>query len=325
MSAKLSVIIPVYNVELYLEKCIRSVINQSYRDLEIILVDDGATDSSGMICDRYAEVDSRIRVLHTSNGGLSVARNNGLKIAKGEYITFVDSDDYLLSDTIYEDCIKILYSDQRLECIQFSYHRVGIDGNILNTHTCEATEYFGRNIFFEKLENVSGSCAFSIQDPVWNKLYRKRAIGDILFRPGVKFEDAIFTMDVLMSLRGGIKLIPNIGYAYVENPNSIMGEKLTLSKATDAINSNLHVFEQAVELINGINRQICSDYLCKIFYEIHCLSKLNGLQFDKNIFRRIDSYAHGFGSILKCSGIRNKVIMTLLKFFGGEKSLKIMN
>lgn len=97
----LSIIVPIYNVESYLEKCICSVIAQSYENLEIILVDDGATDSSGVICDKYAEIDSRIRVLHTCNGGVSEARNNGLKIAKGEYIAFVDSDDYLLDNNIY--------------------------------------------------------------------------------------------------------------------------------------------------------------------------------------------------------------------------------
>lgn len=91
----ISVIIPVYNVEEYLHECVDSVINQTYRNLEIILVDDGSTDSSGKICDEYAEKDSRVIVVHKTNSGPSKTRNNGLKIAKGEYIYFLDSDDYL--------------------------------------------------------------------------------------------------------------------------------------------------------------------------------------------------------------------------------------
>ena len=92
---KISIIVPVYNVELYLEKCIESIINQTYTNIEIILVDDGATDSSGNICDLYSKKDSRIKVIHKRNGGLSDARNVGIEKAVGQYLMFVDSDDYI--------------------------------------------------------------------------------------------------------------------------------------------------------------------------------------------------------------------------------------
>ena len=91
----ISVIIPVYNVEAYIRKSLESVCRQSYKDLEIIIIDDGSTDSSGIICDEYAQKDGRIRVLHKKNGGLSDARNAAIDIAKGGYITFVDSDDFV--------------------------------------------------------------------------------------------------------------------------------------------------------------------------------------------------------------------------------------
>ena len=91
---KVSVIIPVYNVEQYLNRCIDSVLNQTYKDFEIILVDDGSTDKSGEICDVYAEKDSRITVIHKENGGLSDARNFGIDAARGDFLTFLDSDDY---------------------------------------------------------------------------------------------------------------------------------------------------------------------------------------------------------------------------------------
>ena len=91
----ISIIVPIYNVELYLEKCIESIINQTYKDIEVILINDGSTDKSGIICDKYAKIDDRIIVLHKENGGVSSARNKGLDIAKGDYIAFVDPDDYI--------------------------------------------------------------------------------------------------------------------------------------------------------------------------------------------------------------------------------------
>ena len=106
MGDKISVIIPVYNVEKYLDKCIMSVINQSYKNLEIIIVDDGSTDNSRVLCDKYAKIDNRIKVFHKKNGGLSDARNFGLKHATGEFIAFLDSDDW-----VDKDLYKILYDN----------------------------------------------------------------------------------------------------------------------------------------------------------------------------------------------------------------------
>ena len=108
-----SVIIPVYNVEIYLRECVDSVINQTYKNLEIILVNDGSTDSSGRICDEYAGLDNRVKVIHRQNGGPSKTRNAGLKKATGKYIYFLDSDDYIENDTfaILVDTAETLNAD----------------------------------------------------------------------------------------------------------------------------------------------------------------------------------------------------------------------
>ncbi len=120
---KISVIIPVYNVEKYLKRCLDSVITQTYENMEIILIDDGSMDSSGAICDRYAKKDERIRVIHKENGGLSDARNAGVKIASGEYITYIDSDDYIEPDnlqTLYQN-LKQTGADVSIGALQYVY------------------------------------------------------------------------------------------------------------------------------------------------------------------------------------------------------------
>ena len=104
---KISVIVPIYNTEKYLKRCFDSILSSTYENLEVILVDDGSPDNSGKICDEYAARDSRIRVIHKKNGGLSSARNAGLDIATGDYVTFVDSDDYIASD-IYEKLVACM-------------------------------------------------------------------------------------------------------------------------------------------------------------------------------------------------------------------------
>ena len=126
MKERISVVVPVYNVEQYLEKCVNSIINQTYKNLEIILVDDGATDKSGKLCDELAKLDNRIMAYHKKNGGLSDARNYGVERATGDYIGFVDGDDYIdaeMYEKLYEaikkenvdvaECnLKIIYSDR---------------------------------------------------------------------------------------------------------------------------------------------------------------------------------------------------------------------
>lgn len=107
MVKKLSIIVPVYKVEQYLNRCVDSILNQTYRNIEIVLVDDGSPDRSGEICDRYAKSDERVKVVHKKNGGVSSARNIGFSSSTGEYIGYVDSDDYI-APTMYEDMIDVL-------------------------------------------------------------------------------------------------------------------------------------------------------------------------------------------------------------------------
>jgi len=188
----ISVIIPVYNVEAFLERCIDSVINQIYPHLEIILIDDGSTDKSGDICDRYAQADGRIVVVHQKNAGLSAARNRGLDIAKGEYIGFVDSDDY-----IDADMYQALYN----KAVETGCDIVECDLR----HTYKNTEDIEKTVrHYDKKDLICFG-----RGVAWNKLYRHGLIQEtgVRFPAGLIYEDMEFH----------IKLIPHInGYEYVD-------------------------------------------------------------------------------------------------------------
>lgn len=152
----ISIIIPVYNVEKYLRRCIDSILSQTYTDFEAILVDDGSTDESGKICDEYALKDSRIKVIHKKNGGVSAARNSGLDVAVGEYVAFCDSDDYLSAD--YLEVIFNSLKENNADCVVCNYTKVLENGEVVggSNHASsvnkistksDAWEYIIKNIF----------------------------------------------------------------------------------------------------------------------------------------------------------------------------------
>lgn len=178
----ISVIVPVYNVEKYLRKCVETIINQTYKNIEIILVDDGSTDNSGVICDQMKEIDSRIIVAHKQNGGLSDARNFGMTIAKGEYYSFVDSDDYIAPDMIeylYSLCIK--FNTLMSVC---SYYLVLKNGSKL------ISQGNGKEVCLsahDALEDMLYSGQVCIN--AWAKLYHKSLFKLITYPKGMLYED----------------------------------------------------------------------------------------------------------------------------------------
>lgn len=181
----ISVIIPAYNVELYLERCIQSVLQQTYPYLEVILIDDGSTDKTGLICDSLAKLDGRVRVIHQSNGGLSVARNTGIDRATGDWIAFLDSDDWI-DPEMYEELLNLAKEH---------------DADIASCNTRQAYQDGG---FSQKpdigdvlvLETDRIIAGLRSQDvvrfEVWNKLWRRELIGDVRFKKGQVCEDIYF-------------------------------------------------------------------------------------------------------------------------------------
>lgn len=208
MKQLISVIVPVYNVGGYVEKCIRSVLGQEYEELEVILVDDGSTDGSGKICDELAKEDDRVRVFHKQNGGLSDARNYGLKKAKGGVVAFVDSDDYVEKDYISEMYKTMEQIDA--DVIVCGFNNIKPKGEVLSGETAAAK-------LLTKQENID--------IVAWNKLYRKNLFTEnkISFPFGKKHEDMLTTYRILAKAKK-VTYVPLSLYSYVERKNSIMGE-----------------------------------------------------------------------------------------------------
>ena len=179
----ISIIVPIYNVEKYLNKCVESILKQTYDNLEIILVDDGSLDNCGNICDEYAKKDSRIIVLHKTNGGLSDARNKGINIAKGKYIGFVDSDDY-----IDNDMFEILYNlckNNNADISMISYKEIEneIIINENSNYTNKVFKYNNIEAIKELLKDEK------IKNYAWNKLYKKELFDGIEYPIKMAYED----------------------------------------------------------------------------------------------------------------------------------------
>ena len=192
-----SIVIPVYNVELWLNKCIDSLISQSYKNIEILLINDGSTDRSGEICDEYSKKDSRIKVIHISNNGQSVARNKGLDISKGEYVLFIDSDDYLCDREIIGKFVNIL-NNSKCDFIYTSYCRFN-DGN-----ENEITEILPINLTNKDIENKLGKNILSdliIQNSFHHAPYLKVCRRDFILKNNLYFREGYYHEDVEWSFK----------------------------------------------------------------------------------------------------------------------------
>lgn len=242
----ISVIVPVYNVEAYLDKCMESIVNQTYKNIEIVLVDDGSPDNCPSMCDKWAEKDSRIKVIHKQNGGLSDARNAGISYSHGDYITFVDSDDYLA-----EDCIAVLYdvlrsnnAEMSVASFEYVYHDAVKKRNFTaNTEIYTPQQYMlsyyanvANDAMFEKAVSFVISCC---------KLYKKSLFNEIKFPVGRYHEDE-FTTYKLCFCCERIAYIDKSLYFYVQQEGSITNtfSEKRIEDALDAFEERLDFFSK---------------------------------------------------------------------------------
>lgn len=214
MNDLITVIVPVYNVEKYLEDCIKSIINQTYANIEIILVDDGSTDGSLNICKQYATEDSRITIIQQENYGVSCARNKGIEIAKGNYITFVDSDDWI--ETEFVETLYNETKEKEADVVICGYNRV-IGENKEKIHFEGKKHDFNSNDYFIKVLNPQTGFGFCHM-----KLIKRKCIDKVRFDEGLTVgEDALFNMEIAKNINKAI-LIEKRLYNYRINENSVV-------------------------------------------------------------------------------------------------------
>lgn len=237
----ISVIVPVYNVEKYLPQCIDSLLNQTTKNLEIILVDDGSLDDSGKICDEFSEKDNRIIVIHKENGGLSSARNAGLEIAKGNYIGFVDSDDWL-NESMYEILLKIIKdSDSDISCCKF-----------FKTADSEEKIPATDNEIIQSFNNVEGlnnfyTDLYTQTVVAWNKLYKRELFNNVIYPVGKIHEDEGTTYKLFYKANK-ITYTNKPLYYYRITPNSITTSKFS-KKRLDIID----IYDEKIRFMKDIN------------------------------------------------------------------------
>ena len=307
----ISVIVPIFQVEKYLKKCISSIIDQSYHNLEIILVDDGSTDNCPAICDQYKEEDSRVKVIHKKNGGLSQARNVGLKFAKGDFIGFVDSDDWI-EPNMYEVLLTTML-------------KVNAD---IAVCSCQFEPKSSRTIFKDiksyEIQQYSSEDALRyilsgknvINFYVWNKLYKRKILTDITFSEGKIYEDSLWTPLVI----GNAKIIVCIDYPlyhYLYRSESLSHNVQQIHKR---IHDKIEMCEQTLDFIHikfPYLERIAISYIqlfCCINYVEICI-KYSHVDENKEIRQELIQHFRQFGFKSICFFDKMKFFIIKLLFW----------
>ena len=292
MNDLVTVIIPVYQVEEYLEDCIKSIIRQTYGELEIILVDDGSTDNSPQICDQYAQMDSRIKVIHKANGGLSSARNAGIDICTGKYVTFVDSDD-VVADVMIEEMLN-LANQEHAEIVKIGVIRKNNYSENIAISKDYAT-YSGDgalSLLFRSNSQIVCGCG---------KLFTREVIGNIRFPIDRYYEDEYFTPRMYLRAKR-VVLSESEYYFYMQrNNDSILRGKITDKKVRDSIWISL----DRIELFHSLGKnKLEQDAIIDYYYKIeHLLSRIYEMEICER--KEIEKYLIN----LKCEYKKNHTFL----------------
>ena len=209
---KLSIIVPVYKVEQYIHKCVDSILNQTFTDFELILVDDGSPDNCGKICDEYAQKDKRVRVIHKENGGLSDARNAGIDVASGQVIGFVDSDDWI-ERCMYEEMLSYM-KENNLDI-------VCADTNQVKYGKAKFKPRYSKNKIWVKDEAICEILNGTLDNAAWNKIYKRSVIGNVRYPKGRIYEDVATTYKFISNSEK-VGYISKPYYNYLKRKGSIV-------------------------------------------------------------------------------------------------------
>ena len=305
----ISVIIPVYNVEKYLRRCLDSVIAQTYQKLEIICVDDGSIDDSGKICDQYAVRDARIKVIHQENQGLSAARNKGLDAAEGEYIAFVDSDDYILEDMYKKMLDKLLNYNVDLCVCQWQYELS--DGRQVVKRKNIAPTIYGRKTSLEFARFLyMGNYENGVVVAAWNKLYRRALLDKIRFEGRIHEDEAVSGR--IMAKNISVYVMEEQFYVYAQNGDSLTNKPFSANKFffLDALAERRELFKS-----DAFIRQETELLYCNMYIEYCLRARKEGVAVShpekyRQIFRQMFSSLRRDGK----AGIKFRLRMMLFSF-----------
>ena len=280
----ISIIVPVYKVEKYLNRCVKSIVDQTYENLEIILVDDGSPDNCPAICDAWSERDSRIQVIHKENGGLSDARNAGIKVSSGELIGFVDSDDWLSID-MYQYLYEAMKADNS-NIAACGVEMVWEDGTPSRMLTKVGSRVLSKEEAMRAIIEESW-----LKQPVWYKLYKIELVRDIPFPIGKYHEDVFWSYRVI-GRANQVSVIDHTGYYYWQRSGSIMGEKYSV-KRLDAIealeNRQVYLENNFPELTSTARCSLwfsCMYQGQKTLREMPRAEQIDVMQYLSNVVRR---------------------------------------
>lgn len=316
MNPLVSVIIPVYRTEQYLKQCVDSVLSQTYREIEIILVDDGSPDKSGMICDEYAKNDSRVKVIHKENGGLSSARNAGLNVSQGKYVLFLDSDDYYLND----NCVAPLVNKAREEecdIVLFQSLNAYIEKNKFidneGAYDLEAINGKKRSEVFRYLVKDNKAVATAV-----NKLIKREIITefDIYFREGIVSEDIDWAVR-LFAVSKKIVAVNEQVYVYrKENVNSI-----THNVSKKSICDLLETIKVVIKWANDWDKEFAEttfSYMAFVYATLYCNIAKYG---DPLEFTEVKEYDWLFRYAIDK---KTKLVRVIYRLFGFKNGIKII-
>ena len=268
----LSVIIPVYNTAKYLDKCLSSVIGQSYSSLEVIIIDDGSTDGSGQICDKYANLDTRVTVYHQANAGVSKARNFGLDVASGTYITFLDGDDWIEED-MYAVMLQHMKQNDYMVCAG-GYCREK-NGRSIQALQNAQEQFLCRNEAIKEIFDFKPACDKILSWEVWDKIFCRKILSHVRFASDIAImEDMLFVWQVMENV-DGIYLLPLYKYHYLVRENSatmkhrIDEKNLAKYKAIETVWQKVQY--EDVSVMEAVRRRFFASLIVNI-YEMMVIS-----------------------------------------------------
>lgn len=311
MDELISIIVPIYNAEKYLKKCLDSLIIQSYENIEIILIDDGSTDSSAEICHVYLKKDKRIKYIFQNNAGVSKARNVGISYATGKYILFVDSDDYVLKDYV-KSLFEVMDGSELSVC---GYYLINSSNDIINSSVkgqrrnlkLKAEEYMYSLFSFNE---------FSYQGYICSKLFKRSIIlnENIQFEEDIKYnEDRLFVLKYVLCCKN-VAYNDEPLYMYKQHDESVMSA-IKKGYSPDMM-TELFAFEKMLYLLNKKNKKIYAEALFNACYAVASLKKIVNNKQDKRHIKKIQRRWSLMAIINRNICFKNKAII-LFYFFQG--------